>query len=121
MHLDDNPFLIGIPIKTQNFILACYATFLFLGHTLLCKLVKTRIVKRYIAVVCALFMRNGHFSLQTNEMGGKAAIIKLVFIETTRWGKNPSRREPLTPETVRLLNSIAAVDESDYMLAAVVD
>ena len=46
--LTTNPLLINVLQEDRNLIMACYATFLMMGHTLLCKSIKVSTIKKYL-------------------------------------------------------------------------
>ena len=80
-------------------IVACYAQSLSLGHTLLCKNIRSSTITAYIDAISSLFKAHpyGLKDPKKSPIGaGKTKLIAKVIGEHRRWESMPNRRDPVT-------------------------
>jgi hypothetical protein len=113
-HIKDD-LLSNIPtFREANAIFSCYALDLAMGHTLLCKTIKSGTIKHYVKDAADRIMEarrrtiSGlpNASLQWLDprlditTGKTAKDISIIYDEVHRWETIPDRREPLTIDMI---------------------
>ena len=101
--------------------MACYATFLLMGNTLLCNSIAVDTVKKYMLAVKDYFIDNNHWDPCITKQGKTAPILTSVYREGKRWESMPNRQEPLTVEMTQYLILNAKSAHQDSSAAAMAD
>ena len=102
--------------REASLIFACYAAFLSLGHTLLCKTIKSATIENYLRTAAnyvrdarrrLLDMNNSNSNIITWQdpridmtTGRTDDRIASVISEVKRWENIPNRKEPLTVDMI---------------------
>ena len=104
------------------YVMACYATHLFMGQNLRCRELKCNTIRLYLKAVETLTATAKHMSPLIDHMGRIAPLIQDVLKEAKRWEKIPKRREPLTkPMLISLQRAGRASHHKDSIDSAVAD
>ena len=119
--LTTNPLLINVLQEDRNLIMACYATFLMMGHTLLCKSIKVGTIKKYLLAAKDYFLDNNQWDPCITKQGKTASVLLSVYKEGNRWESMPNRQEPLTIDMTQHLISQAQACHQDSSEAAIAD
>ena len=101
--------------------MACYATFLLKGNSLLCKSILVGTVKRYIKAASVLFLDNGQWDPCITKHGSLAPVLKTVYKEAKRWESMPNRQEPLTIDMIQHLITQSHSSHQDSPECAITD
>ena len=101
--------------------MACFASFLLIGHTLLCKSIKVGTVKKYLLAVKDFFIDHNQWDPCIVKHGTTAPVLTSVYKEGQRWESMPNRQEPITMEIMRFLISQASTSHQDSPEAAIAD
>ena len=70
------------------------------GQTLLCRTIKTLIIKKHLKAATYLSLPFQMMNTNLNLLGNQSKHIGDIPHETTRWESMPDRREPLTKDMV---------------------
>ena len=84
-------------------MMASYATFLFMGHTLLCMSIKAGTVKLYLKACTKLFLDNNQWESIIIRTGSTAPVLQAVLHEAKRWEDMPNPQELVTMEMANFL------------------
>ena len=120
-NLTTNPLLTKVTQEDRNLIMACYATFLLMGNTLLCNSIAVDTVKKYMLAVKDFFIDNNQWDPCITKQGKTASVLTSVYREGKRWESMPNRQEPLTIEMTQHLISKAKSSYHDSPEAAIAD
>ena len=120
-NLTTNPLLVKVTQEDRNLIMACYATFLLMGNTLLCNSIAVDTVKKYMLAVKDYFIDNNQWDPCITKQGKIAPILTSVYREGKRWESMPNRQEPLTVEMTQYLILNAKSAHQDSPAAAMAD
>ena len=101
--LGNNYALKGFTLTTRNIIMACYTAHLSLGHTLLCKTIKSGTIVKYLSAAADLSTSAKMVNPCLDIMGNQFNEIKTVLRELKRWEKMPNRREPITKSMIEYI------------------
>jgi len=105
-------------------IVACYAQSLSLGHTLLCKNIRSCTITAYIDAISSLF-KSHPYGLKdpTKSSTGtsKTKLVAKVIGEHRRWESMPNRREPVTKSMLLWMLNSAQPHDSCSLQAALAD
>ena len=101
--------------------MACYATFLLMGNTLLCNSIAVDTAKKYLLAVKDYFIDNNQWDPCITKQGKTAPILSAVYKEGKRWESMPNRQEPLTVEMTQHLISRSKSFHQDSPEAAMAD
>jgi hypothetical protein len=119
--------------QEANLLFACYAVFLALGHTLLCKTVKSATIDNYLRAAATIVKRARsqvpkptknllwHDLLIDMTTGKCDSQISSILAKVKRWEKMPNRREPLTVDMVSYQQLQCATNEPHSEALAVHD
>jgi hypothetical protein len=112
-HKIADPYLLDVNnYQEANLLFACYAVFLALGHTLLCKTIKSATMDNYLHTaanvvkrVCSLAPNPNnnlrwHNPLIDMTTGKRDSQISSILAKVKRWEKMPNCCEPLTVDMV---------------------
>ena len=113
--------MINIAQSARNLVMASYCTFLFLGHTLMCKSIKVDTAKAYLKAAVKLFPKHDWDPTLDVSTGIQSQRITDVFHEARRWESMPNRQEPLTVSMVSHLSDIAVPTHEDSPEKAMAD
>ena len=83
--------------------MACYTAHLSLGHTLLCKTIKSGTIVKYLNAAAELSISAKMVNPCLDIMGKQYEGIKTVLRELKRWEKMPNRREPITKSMIEYI------------------
>ena len=120
-NLNTNPLLVNVTQEDRNLIMACYATFLLMGNTLLCNSIAVDTAKKYLLAVKDYFIDNNQWDPCITKQGKTAPILSAVYKEGKRWESMPNRQEPLTVEMTQHLISRSKSFHQDSPEAAMAD
>ena len=90
--LGNNVALKGFTLTTRNIIMACYAAYLILGETLLCRSIKSGTISRYLSAAADLSVPAKMMNPCLDIMGKQSRYIKDIIKEQKRWEKMPNRQ-----------------------------
>jgi hypothetical protein len=133
-HAISDPGLLCVDsYQEANLIFAMFAVYLALGHTLLCKTIKSATISNYLRVAAKhvvsarrripnpnniLLWQDPRIDMTT---GKNASTITGVLAEVKRWENMPNRREPLTVDMVVYQKLQCREDEPHSESAAMYD
>ena len=120
-NLAANPLLLNVTQADRNVIMACFASFLLMGHTLLCKSINVDTVKKYLLAIKDYFVDHNQWYPSIVKHDITAPVLTSVYKEGQRWESMPNRQEPITMEIMRFLISQASTSHQDSPEAAIAD
>ena len=101
--LGNNVALKGYTLLVRNLIMSCYAADLAAGENLVCKTIKAKTIKKYLAAAAELSIQSQMMNPTLNLMGKESKLIGDVLHELKRWEKMSNRREPVTTEMIEFI------------------
>jgi hypothetical protein len=129
-----DPYLLDVNnYQEANLLFACYAVFLALGHTLLCKTIKSATIDNYLRAAATVVKRacsqvpnptnnrRWHDPLIDMTTGKRDSQISSILAEVKRWEKMPNRCEPLTVDMVLYQQLQCATNEPHSEASAMYD
>ena len=102
-------------------MMASYATFLLLGHTLLCMSIKVGTVKLYLKATTKLFLEHNQWDPTIVRTGSTAPVLQAVYHEAQRWEAMPNYQDPVTMGTTNQLITQARKTSPEISTIAMYD
>ena len=88
--LGNNVVLKGYTLLVRNLLMSFYAADLAAGENLVCKTIKAKIIKKYLAAVTELSMHSQRMNSTLNLMDKESKFIRDVLHELKRWENMPN-------------------------------
>lgn len=115
-----DPCFLNQSLREMFYLFAMYVVYLGMGHTLLCKTIKSQTIKHYVTDAAAAVQRRreayarAHPSIplswlspiRTHGNNRLAAPITHCLKEIARWESMEDRREPLTTDMIQFLKTL---------------
>ena len=105
MHLGNNVTLTGFTQVVRNIIIACYAARLASGQTLLCRFIKTCIIRKYLKAASAFSIPFQTMNPTMNLQAKESKFIKDILHEAYCWESMSKRSESITKDMVRFVRN----------------
>eukprot|EP00957_Ditylum_brightwellii_P187454 14276213-Ditylum_brightwellii.AAC.1 len=113
-----------IPDKSQDertFFMAMHASYLTMDHTLLAKSIKSNTIRLYLKAAALYCEPRRLVSPLVYCCDSKTAWIKAIISEQRILEAMSNRQEPLTLDMILFVCRVAAREDQDFLLAALVD
>ena len=105
MHLGNNATLTGFAQVVRNIIMACYAARLASGQTLLCRFIKTCIIRKYLKAASDFSIPFQTMNPTMNLQAKESKFIKDILHEAYCWESMSKRSEPITKDMVSFVRN----------------
>ena len=116
--------MLHLSYEDKTIIVACYAQALSLGHTLLCKTIRSSTIVAYLSAVSAFFASHPAGLRDPTAVPhgrGRPALLAKVIAEHRRWESMPNRRETVTKAMLYWIQNEARASSPHSCLSALAD
>lgn len=123
-----DPCMTDIPLRSQNFFLACYVRSLMLGETIQGTKIKFKTVKNYIGAALKLFRNRNLLIPRSNQYENSRSnqllnidYLNIVLTAIESYENIPNRKNMITDKMCRTISELAANKPAVSLEAALYD
>jgi hypothetical protein len=96
----------------RNYVLACYASSLIHGETILARAIKTDTIKRYLYAAASFSLARQCVDPRLNFYGKESHHLSKILCAHKHWESMPDRREPVTELMIQYMLKINPGDDT---------